>query len=291
MQKYLAFIKTVETGNLTKAAEQLGYTQSGISHMLNSLEEELGFSLLIRNRSGVYLTSNGELIYPILREISQQYTRLQQVAAEICGMQTGIVRIGTFTSVAIKWLPRIMRGFKEEFPNIQLQIRDAAYYEEVEEWLERGMIDCGFTVETSRKTFLATPLIEDRLLAILPSGHPLCSYEKLPLAAFRNETFILPSEGAHHDVGKLLEHSSILAKSSLSTSSDYAAIAMVKNGLGISILPELVLNGYPMEGVEIRELEKHRSRTIYIATQALKYVSPATQRFVDYVRCWVAAQI
>ena len=290
MQKYLAFVRTVECRNMTRAAEQLGYTQSGISHMISSLESELGFSLLIRNRSGVYLTANGELIYPILREIAQQYTRLQQVSAEIRGIQTGIVRIGTFTSIAIHWLPRIMSGFRSEYPQIRMQIRDAAY-EEVEEWLEQGVIDCGFTVQTAHKDLITVPVREDRLLAILPTGHPLCRYERLPLSELCNETFIIPAEGAHHDVGKILQHATIRAQSSFSTASDYAAIAMVKNGFGISILSEMVLRGFPIDGIETRELAQHGSRTICIATPPLKYVAPATQRFVAYVRKWAAAQI
>lgn len=289
MQKYLAFVKVVETGNLTKAAEQLGYTQSGVSHMISALESELGFPLLVRSRSGVRLSANGELLYPAMREIARQHTRLMQTASEIRGVQAGVVRIGTFTSVAIHWLPQIMRGFRARYPQIELQIRDAAYAE-VEEWLETGEVDCGFTVQTSHKDFVTLPLKEDRLLAVLPAGHPLCRYQKLPLSELQNETFIIPAEGAQHDVGQILRHAAIRAQSSFSTASDYAAIAMVKNGLGISILPEMVITGYPMPDVETRELAQHGSRTICIATPPLKYVAPATQRFITHVQQWLAKQ-
>lgn len=288
LQKYLALVKAVETGNLTKAAEQLGYTQSGVSHMIQALETELGFPLLVRSRNGARLTANGEQLYPAIREIALQHTQIQQIAAEIRGVQTGVVRIGTFTSVAIHWLPRIMREFRSRYPQIELQVHDASYTE-VEEWLEDGKVDCGFTVQTSHREFITLPLKEDRLLAVLPEGHPLCRYQQLPLSELKNETFIMPAEGAHHDVGQILRHAAVRAQSSFSTASDYAAIAMVKNGLGISILPEMVLTGYPISGVETRDLAQHGSRIICIATPPLKYVAPATHRFVTHVLQWVSA--
>lgn len=94
-------MKVVELGSLTKAADALGFTQSGVSHAISSLEEELGFTLLLRGRSGVRLTPNGEQLLKPIREMLNWNEQLKQVAASIHGLETGTVRIGTFTSVSV----------------------------------------------------------------------------------------------------------------------------------------------------------------------------------------------
>ena len=103
IQKYLAFIKTVEYGSFTKAAEILNYSQSGISRMINDLEKEWNVSLLERNRTGVKLTSDGMKILPIAQSVCNEFNRLQEQVDEINGLGSGLIRIGTFSSVATHW--------------------------------------------------------------------------------------------------------------------------------------------------------------------------------------------
>lgn len=105
--KYQVFLSTVELGSLTKTAEALNLTQSGVSHAIASLEEEFGFLLLIRDRAGIRLTSNGERLLRYVRDILQANERLKQEVAAINGLETGTVRIGSFVSVSTQWLPPI----------------------------------------------------------------------------------------------------------------------------------------------------------------------------------------
>ena len=77
IQKYLAFLKTVEYGSFTRAGELLGYTQSNISHMVNDLETEWRVSLLERKHSGVSLTSDGVALMPYIRAVYDDYLKLQ----------------------------------------------------------------------------------------------------------------------------------------------------------------------------------------------------------------------
>lgn len=121
--KYMAFIRTVECGSFTKAAEQLNYSQSGISRMINDLETEWHVKLLERSRAGVRLTSDGLTLLPYAKSVCEDYRRLQMQIDDLKGLQTGIIRIGTIASVAEHWLPRIISRFAV-YPEYRLR---AAY--------------------------------------------------------------------------------------------------------------------------------------------------------------------
>ena len=83
IKKYEAFIRAVELGSLSKAAEELGYTQSGISHMMQSLEEEVGFPLLVRTSSGILPNAEGETLLPAIRRLLRTNDALAQTIAQI----------------------------------------------------------------------------------------------------------------------------------------------------------------------------------------------------------------
>ena len=143
IQKYLAFVKTVEYGSFTKAAERLNYSQSGISRMINDLEKEWKILLLERSRSGVRLTSDGLALLPYAKSVCAEYEKLQTQIDEINGLQSGIIRIGTFSSVATHWLPNIIKRFQTDYPNIDYELL-LGDYTEIENWILEGRVDCGF---------------------------------------------------------------------------------------------------------------------------------------------------
>lgn len=287
INKYFIFVKTIELGSLTKAGYELGYTQSAASHMLSSLEKELGFPLLLRSRSGIKLTSAGETVLPLAKEIVRYHTQLMQLADSINGLETGIVKVATFTSVAIQWLPSIITEFREQYPGIDIRILDGNY-EEVESWISSGRADCGFIVENPELDFSTTPLKEDRLLAVLPKGHRLCRYKKIPLRELGKESFIIPAEGIKYNIGTILKKASLKPEGSFNMASDYSSVAMVRGGHGITILPELVLKSMTTTGIEIRELEECGMRTICIASLSPDKLSPAVKRFMQFAKSWVS---
>ena len=141
--KYMAFIKTVEYGSFTKAAEVLHYTQSGISRMINDLECEWKITLLERSRAGVRLTSDGLRILPFAKSVCEDYEKLQMQVDDLNDMKSGLIRIGTFSSVATHWLPNIIKRFKADYPNIDYELL-LGDYAEIERWINEGRVDCGF---------------------------------------------------------------------------------------------------------------------------------------------------
>ena len=122
IRKYEAFVRAVELGSLSKAAEELGYIQSGISHMMQSLEEEVGFPLMVRTSSGIQANSEGEMLLPVIRQLLNTNESLEQHIARIKGADTGRIRIAAYPSVATYWLPGIIRDFQKDYPHVEIQI-------------------------------------------------------------------------------------------------------------------------------------------------------------------------
>lgn len=143
IQKYMAFVKTVEYGSFTKAAKILNYSQSGISRMINDLEKEWKVVLLERGKAGVKLTSDGMKLLPYARNVCMEYEKLQMEVDGLNGLQSRIIRIGTFSSVATHWLPNIIKEFQKAYPGIDYELL-LGDYTEIEEWISEGRVDCGF---------------------------------------------------------------------------------------------------------------------------------------------------
>ncbi|WP_411343715.1 LysR family transcriptional regulator [Paenibacillus sp. WLX1005] len=285
IHKYEVLLKVVELGSLTRAAEVLGFTQSGVSHIIHGLEREFGFPLLLRDRSGVRLTANGERVLIPMRETVNWNEQLKQVVSSIHGLASGVIRIGTFTSVSVHWLPGMIKEFQRHYPGITFRLIEGDY-EEIEEWIANGEIDCGFMTLPARGTFDILPLRQDRMLVIVPPDHPLREADAFPLSRLSEEDFIMPREGSDYDVRRVLEHTGITPNVRFVLGDDYAIIAMVENGLGISILPELVLQGRD-HNAGMLELEERSFRSLGLAVQSLSKASPAMRRFLEYVKEWV----
>ncbi len=284
-KKYEVFEKIVECSSLTRAAEELGLTQSGVSHVLAALEEEFGFPLLRRSRVGARLTPEGEALMPRVREVLRSQERLEQAAAELRGLAAGTVRVATFTSVAVHWLPGMLREFQALYPRVEFRLFNGDYHD-VDRWLSDGSADVGFVALPTELRCPCTPLKEDRLLAVLPKDHPLAALEVCPAAAVAREPFISLLETSDDDARRALEAAGVTPNVRFTTKDDYAIIAMVEQGLGVSIMPELLLTGRE-DGVALRPLEPAASRTLALAVPAGDAAGPATRRFAEFVREWV----
>lgn len=285
IKKYETFVKVVELGSLTRAAEALGCTQSAVSHILNDLETEFGFPLLQRSRSGARLTENGARVLPSIRGILNYSEQLHQTVASIRGLDTGAIRIGTFTSVAVNWLPNILKEFSALHPNIDFKLYNGDYGD-VNQWLTEGSIDVGFLSLPAQADCECIPLAQDRLLAVLPKDHPLADLPRFPVTQVQNEYFISLLESSDMDARSVLTAAGVTPNIRFTTKDDYAIIAMVEQGLGISIMPELLLR-QRSENVVTMELIPRSSRMIGIAIPNASRSSPATRSFTDFVVEWI----
>lgn len=280
--KYMTFIRTVEYGSFTKAAEMLNYSQSGVSRMIHDLEQEWKVVLLERSRAGVRLTSDGMKLLPRAKSLCDEYQKLQMEVAEINGLQSGLIRIGTFSSVATHWLPNIIREFQKDYPNIDYELL-LGDYTEIEEWISDGRVDCGFLRLPTHPDFETIFLEQDKLMVILPEDHPLAECERFPVAALCDDPFMLLEKGAKAEVSEIFERCNLTPKIHFTTWDDYAIMSMVESGLGISILPQLILKRIPYH-IVAKELDVPAYRNIGLALRDKGTASLAMKRFLEYLK-------
>lgn len=282
ISKYMAFVTTVEYGSFTKAGEILNYSQSAISRMINDLEKEWKISVLERSKAGVKLTSDGLKLLPYAKSLCEEYKKLQMQVDELNGLQSGIIRIGTFSSVATHWLPNIIKEFQKDYPNIDYELL-LGDYTEIENWILEGRVDCGFLRLPTHKDLETIFLAKDKLLAILPENHYLAHKEKVSLSDLCNEPFLMLDKGNNSDISKIFEQNGISPKIHFTTWDDYAIMSMVESGLGISILPELILKRIPYKLV-FKELDIPAYRNIGLAFRNKKTISLAVEKFLEYLK-------
>lgn len=268
IQKYMAFVKTVEYGSFTKAADKLHYSQSGISRMINDLEKDCQVILLERGKTGVKLTSDGMRLLPYAKNVCIEYEKLQMQVDELNGLQSGLIRIGTFSSVATHWLPNIIKEFQKDYPNIDYELL-LGDYTEIEQWILEGRVDCGFLRLPAHNELETIFLEQDKLLAVIPENHPLADCEKFPVTALCDEPFMLLEKGAKAEISEIFERCNITPNIHFTTWDDYAVMSMVESGLGISILPELILRRVPYR-IVAKELNVPAYRNIGLALRSKK---------------------
>ena len=285
IRKYEAFVRAVELGSLSKAAEELGYTQSGISHMMQSLEEEVGFPLMVRTSSGIQANSEGEMLLPVIRQLLNTNESLEQYIAKIKGADTGRIRIAAYPSVATYWLPGIIRDFQKDYPHVEIQIFEGGS-DTIEEIMDNRQAELCLYAGGEGKNFEWLPLCRDRMLALVPPGHPLAAGPSVPLNALLKEQFIMPAPGYDGEVRYILDELPHWPHILFSACSDYAIINMVAQGLGVSILPELQLANYAHSAVAL-PMDPPQERMLGMGVPQVKTASPVTRNFMMYVQAYV----
>ena len=201
---------------------------------------------------------------------------------ELNGLESGIIRIGTFSSVATHWLPKIITKFQGDYPGIDYELL-LGDYTEIEQWIAEGRVDCGFLRLPTDPAFETVELKKDRLLAVLPQNHPLAGCEKFPVAALCSYPFMSLEKGASKEVSEIFERNGLSPRVHFTTWDDYAIMSMVESGLGISILPELILRRAPYR-IVAKELDPPASRTIGLALRNKKTSSLAVKKFLKYLQ-------
>lgn len=281
MNSYYAFIKAIETGSFTKAAEELGYTQSAISQMVHSLEEELSTTLILRSRKGITLTPDGEEYLPYIKNICNSHRELIEKFNEMKGLESGLIRIGTFSSFTCHSLPELIKDFKEQYPTVQFELYQGNYTQ-ISNWIKEGSVDFGFVDSNAISNLMTTPLQEDEMVAVLRADHPLATYNKVPLKELANEPYILLDEGVINEPLAAFKQNSFKPNIQYRVHDVYAIMAMVEKGLGISILPKLVLDRCPYN-IVTKEIFPSTNRTINLAYRDKRVLPIASRYFIDFI--------
>lgn len=281
--KYKVLLRIAETKSIPQTAAELGYTQASVSHILSMLDDEFHMPLVCPHRGGIILNDAGRRLLPHIRNVVNALEHLHQTAADIRGLKQGLVRVGTFSSVSSAWLPSILKTFALKEPGITIELMDGSY-QDIEGWLKDCAVDVAFVSRPQNSTNPEVPLKTDPLMVILPKWHPKARLPAFPLDAFSTEPFISLTASSGQDIQRMIQKQGAQLNIRHATNDHMTLIGMVECGLGISLVPELVLSG--QEGrVAAIPLETHETRTISIAMA--ENPTPAAECFASYASIWV----
>lgn len=289
LQKYTALLKTIELGSISLAAQQMGYTQPAVSRMIADLEREWNVELLRRSRAGLEPSSVCLKLLPILRAIQDDCDALSFSVAEIHEAHQGLIRVGVFTSVADMWIPKLLKSFQEQYPNIRFELVNIYSYAEVEDYICRGKVDCGFVTLPTNQELNCNFLMRDELVAVLPPDHPLADAPVFPIAQLDGAPFIKFHEENDFEISRFLNQISYKPDPHYEVGSDHTLLSMVECGLGISISHALLADN-PRYNVVYKRFDVSQYRDIAIATAKHGQVAGTTRLFVDHVTSHIATQ-
>lgn len=287
VSKYKALLTAVDMGSFSAAAEKLGYTQSGLTHMMNALEAELGFSILQRGYYGIKLTAGGERIIPRIRQLVMCEDALINEIELVKSFGDNIIKIGAYSSMAEKWLPAIVEKFNSEFPEVTVNIQTGTVAE-LYGGLEEERYDICFGSKNPKYDFKWIPLATDRFYAVLPSDYPLDSKE-FPISGFNGTKFLMPGLGFDDDISAVLAENSVKPFVTPTYVDDPAIISMVEHGLGVSMLSRLILMNR-RDSVRLAPIVPEVHRELSICMKHDKAPSHVLKRFLSISKEYVKSQ-
>ena len=280
--KYEALLETVRYGNLTRAAEELKYTQSSISQMIQSLEKEFGFPLLIRRKEAVYPTEEAKQLLPEMTRIISSEKNLREIAESILGVQRGHIRIGTFFSAAAFVLPQVIRAFELDHPQISMEFFEGDT-QEIYSMLRNNEVDLAFITAPPQQGLKFIPLVEDRLQAIVPATWPIAQLERPTVADLAEYPVITTMERSDEDLYRIFGPANVTPKIKYRIKSETTVISMVNHELGIAIMSELFMRNLHAN-VAVKDIDaEHNIRGIGVALPSLESASPSARLFIQYL--------
>lgn len=281
------FVAIVEAGSFTGAAAALGLTQSAVSHALAGLEAELGVTLVERDRHGVALTAIGHQILGHTRDVLRQTDAMRQVAAAVRGLATGKVRVGSFPSASAHLLPGIIRTFQQRYPGIEVVVFEGTDAE-VRAWILERIVDAGF-VTLPTEGVEAIPIAQDEMVAVVPTAHPLCTHRTVQVAQLATEPFIMSKAGCEPLIRAIFREANVLFRPPQFEVSDVPTIlAMVQEGLGVTIVPRLNLVA-DLAGVHTISLDPSVFRRLALGVCTLEQAAPAVRALLHQAQTWARA--
>jgi len=260
-KKLEILMTAVDLGSFSKASEAVGYTQSGLTHLVDSLEREIGFRIVQRNHNGISLTSEGKKLMPAIREFLRANANLENQIEQIGEQKGESIRIAAYASIAMRWMPEILYRFRRVCPDVNVDLRMVDHALEPFELLEQGKTDVIFASRQKFKNCAWLSLYNEPMYAILPRNYPVGDEKTFPLEKFAGCDFIMPYGRFDLDINAALSKVGVRLDVKPSRVDDETVIRMVSKGLGISMMSELMIRGniddvlcLPVEPAAIREL-------------------------------------
>ena len=287
LYSYKVFLEVVDSGSFVKASEKLNLSPSAVSHAVKSLENEFGFSLFIRNRSGATVTSSGQRVLPYIRSLIKLQNNIEQEVNIINNYDVGAVRIGLFSSVASNWFIKILHNFKEKNPAVDVVFQQGDYAD-IMNWLKAGAVDMAFTTDELAKDTNFLPLRSDPLICVTSDSFVPMNFMSITPEDLRKDPLIINKECEQYDARKFLQANDLHPSAYYETVTHQTLFAMVREGMGICIIPELVASIAP-EGVRKYPIYGHPSRVIGLTYSDPETISPAARLLTEEIQTYISS--
>lgn len=279
---YHVFKCVAELGSFKRAAEVLGLTPSAISHAVSSLEAELGFAVVTRNKNGVTLTNQGEELLPYVNALIHSEEGINQVVDNLKGLKSGAVKLGVFSSVCTQWLPTLLASFKKKYPGVTVEVFQGTY-DDVRYWIKNGIVDLGFLSVSAAGDLPIEPLYRDPLYCVVPKGMPHKKDKPyFDIDDMRGLEFVTQRESTDADIQNFLRENRLTVQSNFHVVDDLATVSLVAAGMGICLMPELCMRNIDYE-VDMYPVYPRSARIIGVATSNPDFLSPAAKRMKEEI--------
>ena len=279
LERFEALLTVIDSGSLSAAAEQLGYTPSGISRLMASIETELGFSLFYRGKNGITPTRECKMVLPSVRSFVYSGHCLSQTAARIHGAECGTIIIGTAYSYYYRWITKMSSAFHNLHPGVQFRIVNGTS-SELQQMLSLHQADfCLISERDGDHNWIL--LRNDPMVALIPPGHPLAKEKSVPMEAFAVESYIQTYPGQDVDNARIFSRCHITPNPQFSTMDINATYSMVEAGLGIGINNQV--NSYLWQD-RVVHLPLKPTQTMNIGLAYEKNISLASQAFLHFIK-------
>ncbi|MGI6211920.1 MAG: LysR family transcriptional regulator [Anaerovoracaceae bacterium] len=286
LNKYQVLIEVVDRGGFNQACDALGYTRSALSKMMNSLEDEVGFSLITRTNRGVRLTPEGQRVLPRIRKLLLMNEALEEQFSQICGIERGKVRIGSFPTICASWLPDVVSAFHLKYPKLEIEITEENSFEELETWLRQGIIDVAIFSRQDYHEFEWILEEDEPFVVLMREDHPLAEKERLTEEDLQESQLIMYKflgkydsdvtrflKLLHYEKKVFFESNSVMAINRILESSDLIAL----QPLGIA-RRTCSANHLTYREVDVEGLIRH----IGMAVRSKKELSPSVRKFTEF---------
>ena len=279
-----------DEGSFTAAAASLGYTQPAISQMVRRLEQRTGTVLVERIGRNVRLTEAGRVLARHATAVLAALDAAEEEVAAIAGLRSGRVRLMAFPSASATLVPRALALVKQRFPDVSISFTEAEPPESLAA-LKAGECDLAVAFayegtdlgrgEEDLDAFVITPLLDDEVRLAVPEGHAVAEQETVDLADLAGEPWIA---GCPRCRGHLLQltHDAGFRPDVAYETEDYVAVmGLVAEGLGVALIPDLILRTVHHEDVVALPITPASRRAIMAVTTPDLQRVPAVRATLD----------
>ncbi|AZE25264.1 Transcriptional regulator, LysR family [Pseudomonas chlororaphis subsp. aureofaciens] len=275
-------VAVADTGNITRAAERVGMTQSGASQALALLEDNLGVQLFTRENRQTLPTAVGEQVVEQARLMLEALQNIRDTADACRDIQRGTIRLASFPMVLATFLPPLLRRFKQLYPGIQvvaLEVSD----DEVEALLEARLIDIGVLLNPAPERSVGL-LGRDAWVAVLPAGHALvrrAQEQGVTLQELVSQPFVLATGGCSVNARSLAADAGLeLADVRVEVREWNSAFTLVREQVGVTLVPQMTLPEQ-RHGLCVLPLDVPIPRTFALVLAEGSEPSPALRALLD----------